>query len=161
MLVIILVCCIFVVAAIRRVDILSTFSEGVKEGMNTVIGIIPSVLLIFTSLSVFRSSGLLDALIQMISPIAELVGIPEETVPLAVMRPFSGSGAPAMLEDLIKQYGVDSRAATVGAVLCASTETTFYTLSVYLSNFSGKCYKILLCSLIADMAVIVCTGLIV
>ena len=63
--------------------------------------------------------------------------------------------------DEIKEFGPDSYIGRCASVIMGSTETTFYTLSVYLSNFSGKCYKILLCSLVADMAVIVCTGLIV
>lgn len=149
------------IALVRKIDILSAFSKGVKDGLNTVLGILPSVILIMTALSVFRSSGLLDILIYIASPLAEYFGIPEHTVPLAIMRPLSGSGSIAMLENLISQYGVDSREATVGAVLCASTETAFYTLSVYLSGFSGKFGKILLCSIIAYVSVIIVTGLIV
>ena len=161
MAVLLIVCSIFIFAAVKHVNIFSAFSEGVKDGCNTVYGILPSLILILTAISVFRASGLLDILIYAVKPFTELIGIPEQAVPLAVMRPFSGSGSLAMLEDIINRCGVDSRAATVGAVLCASTETTFYTLGVYLSPFSEKCGKILLCSIIADIAVVITTGLIV
>lgn len=152
---------VFIVAIVRQIDIFAAFSDGVKSGLKTVLGILPSVILTITAISVFRASGLLDLLVYTLRPVAEFIGIPSETVPLAVLRPFSGSGSLAMLEDLISNYGVDSRQATVGAVLCASTETTFYTLGVYLSGFSDKCGKILFCALLVDATVVITTGLLV
>lgn len=161
MVILFIVCVILLFALFRKVNIVTEFSEGVRDGLKTVLNILPSLLLIFTAIGVLRSSGLLDLIIYIVRPLAQLIGIPEQTVPLAILRPFSGSGSFAIFEDLINQYGTGSRIAIVGAILCASTETTFYTLGVYLSSFSEKCWRVILCSLIADLAVVFTAGLIV
>ena len=161
MVILFIVCGILLFSLFRKVNIVTEFSDGVKDGLKTVLNILPSLLLIFTAIGVLRSSGLLDLIIYIVRPLAQLIGIPEQTVPLAILRPFSGSGSIAIYEDLINQYGTGSRIAIVGAILCASTETTFYTLGVYLSSFSEKCWRVILCSLIADLAVVFTAGLIV
>ena len=98
----------------------------------------------------FRESGAMDVLIFCLQPLSELTGFPSEVIPVAVMKPFSGSGASAMMESVLKKYGADSFLGKLSAVICASTETTFYTASVYLSGLKGNFGKVIFCSLFAD-----------
>ena len=82
----------------------------------------------------FRASGALDMLLTILSPILTAIGFPPENLPLALMRPLSGSGSLALLTDLVNQHGTDSLVSKIGATMFGSTETTFYVLAVYFGS---------------------------
>jgi len=152
---------ILLYAVVKKTDILSAFVEGAREGFNSVLSVLFPLTLIITAVSVSRSSGLLDLISFAVSPITDFFGVPQETVPLMVIRPFSGSGAIAYLEYIMKQYGADSRIAEFSAVICASSETFFYTVGVYLNGLSDKCGKIILCSVFGYICAVVLSCIIV
>ncbi len=118
-------------AFIKKVDILKEFSLGAAEGISTAKSILPTLVLFLTAIGMLRASGVLDMLISLISKPAELIGIPKEVLPLVLLKPFSGGGSFAILEDIFKTYGADSFVGRVASTIAGSTETTFYTIAVY------------------------------
>lgn len=118
-------------ALFRKVDLFSALKDGAKDGLESVIGIVPSLIALFTAIAMFRASGAMDFLTDLLQPLAALAGIPAECVPLILIRPLSGSGALALGADIIRTYGVDSSIGRTAAVMLGSTETTFYTIAVY------------------------------
>ena len=125
------ICSVLVCAWIKKVDILKEFSIGAKQGLETSKNLIPALVLFLTAISMFRSSGALDMLTSLLSKPAVALGIPKEVLPLALLKPFSGSGSFAIIEDIFKSYGADSFIGRVASVIAGSTETTFYTIAVY------------------------------
>ena len=109
-------------------DILLT---GSAEGLKVLVSIVPALILLLTAVHMLKASGAVEILSQLLSPLFSLFGIPPETAMLALIRPISGSAALAVGADLMAQYGVDSLIGRTAAVMLGSTETTFYTISVY------------------------------
>ena len=105
--------------------------DGASEGLRLLVSILPSLVLLLTAVHMLRSSGAVEFLSQMVSPLFSCFGIPPETAVLVLIRPISGSAALAVGADLMAQYGVDSTIGRTVAVMLGSTETTFYTISVY------------------------------
>lgn len=124
--------------AVRKVDVFGEFTEGVKEGLHTVYEIFPSLFCLVVTIAVFRASGGISLLTSLLSPLLENTGFPPECVPLALLRPFSGSGGTAILEDILTECGADSKAGLIASVIMGSSETTFYTLSVYFTAVKAK-----------------------
>ena len=118
-------------AVLRRVDAYSALARGAEEGLRTLYRMAPPLIGLLAVVSMFRSSGALEALTALAEPLLLRLGIPPETAPLLLVRPLSGSGALAVTEDLIAAYGPDSRIGRTAAVMMGSTETTFYTIAVY------------------------------
>ncbi len=141
---------VVITALVKKTDIIGAFTEGARDGMKATAGILPVLMLMLTAIGVFRASGGMDILVWLLSPVANIIGMPAEVLPVAVIKPFSGSGAIALLDDVIKSCGVDSFAGTLAAVIASSTETTFYTLSVYGGQLGKKCGRVLFCALAAD-----------
>ena len=104
---------------------------GAGEGLKLLITILPALILLLTAVSMLRISGAVELLSRMLSPVFRFFGIPPETAILVLVRPISGSAALAVGTDLMAQYGVDSLIGRTSAVMLGSTETTFYTISVY------------------------------
>ena len=104
---------------------------GAKDGLSLLLSLIPTLVLLMTSVTMLRTSGAMDLLENLLSPAARLLGIPAETVMLVLIRPISGSAALAVGSELMLQYGADSRIGRTAAIMLGSTETTFYTISVY------------------------------
>ena len=104
---------------------------GAAEGLKLLLSIIPPLVLLLTAVSMLRASGGIDLLTSLFAPVFRLCGIPPETAMLVLIRPISGSAALAVGADLMAQYGVDSLIGRTVAVMLGSTETTFYTISVY------------------------------
>ena len=117
--------------ALRGVDVFAAFADGVRDGLRVLLGIFPSLAALLTAVYMLRASGALDALTGLLSPILGALGIPAETAPLMLIRPFSGSGALAVAGELIAAEGPDSLAGRTAAVMLGSTETTFYVIAVY------------------------------
>lgn len=144
-------CAVLIYADIVGTDVFSSFTEGVNSGLKTLKSVLPSLLLILTAVSMLRASGGFDSIVFIFEPIVSLTGFPAEVIPVALMKPFSGSGASAMFESVVKKCGADSFSAKLSAIICSSSETAFYTFGVYLSGLNGKFGKILLCSLFTDL----------
>ena len=115
----------------KKTDAYQAFLDGAKDSMTTIVNILPPVVGLMIAIAMLRGSGLLDFLCNLISPVTAFLGIPTETMPLALLRPISGSGGIAMLADILKTYGPDSLIGNVASVMAGSTETTFYTVAVY------------------------------
>lgn len=136
----------------KKVDVFNVFIEGAKEGLKTSIGILPSLIALMTCVGMFKVSGGLDLLVYLLSPITDFLHIPREILPLALLRPISGSGALAIFEDTLRNFGPDSQIGRIASVLMGSTETTFYTIAVYFGALRIKRTRhTLLCSLSADI----------
>jgi len=135
----------------KNVKIYDTFVEGAKEGITTVVRIIPALVGLLVAVGVFRASGALDLLIFAVKPIATLLGIPTEAMPLVLMRPISGSASLAIVSDILKVHGPDSFVGRVVSTMMGSTETIFYTLAVYFGSVGVKNIRYtLIAALIAD-----------
>ena len=107
--------------------------EGGAEGLKLVVHILPALVFLLTAVQMLKASGAVELLSDLLAPAFSFLGIPPETAMLVLIRPISGSAALAVGADLIAQYGVDSTIGRTAAVMLGSTETTFYTISVYFS----------------------------
>jgi spore maturation protein B len=140
----------------KRLPVYETFVEGAEEGFYTAIKIIPFLVGMLVAISVFRASGAMDYALQAIMPLMQKLGSPAEVMPLALMRPLSGSGALGLATELIKNYGPDSLIGRMASVMQGTTDTTFFVLTVYFGSVGIKRYKYaLITGLSADI-----TGLI-
>lgn len=127
------------------------FVEGATEGMSIVIKIFPTLLGIFLAVGVLRSSGLLEIITRAVSVFTNKVGFPSEVMPLAMLRPISGSASLAVATDIMKTYGVDSKIGLITSTIMGSTETTFYTITIYTGSIGVKKIRfVLVAALIAD-----------
>ncbi|OIJ15908.1 spore maturation protein [Anaerobacillus arseniciselenatis] len=122
---------ILLYGTIKRVPTYETFIEGAKEGFGMAVSIIPYLVGMLVAISVFRASGAMDFFIELIKPGLQAIGVPTEIVPLALIRPISGTGALGMTSDLIATYGPDSFIGRLASTMQGSTDTTFYVLTVY------------------------------
>ena len=148
----IIIATIVIYGLLEKNKVYDTFIEGAKEGMEIVIKLFPTLIGIFVAVGLLRSSGILDFIINIISPITAKIGIPSEIMPLALIRPISGSASTAVATDIITKYGVDSKIGLIAATIMGSTETTFYTISIYTSSAGIKKTKyVLAAALIGDI----------
>lgn len=125
----------------RKQPVYEQFVEGAAEGVAMALQILPYLLAMLLSVSVFRASGAFDLLISVLSPLAEPLGIPGQVLPLALLRPLSGSGALALSADILGSAGPDSFTGLLASVMQGSTDTTFYILSVYFGSVGVKRYR--------------------
>ncbi len=116
---------------IKRVPVFDCFLEGAKEGLTASVQILPALIALITAVGMFKASGALDIFTYALRPFANLLHLPQEVIPLAILRPISGSGALVIFQDILQQYGPDSFVGQVASVMQGSTETTFYTIAVY------------------------------
>lgn len=141
---------------LKGVKIFSVFTEGAKKGLSTALSILPTLIGIVTGISMLSASGALDALANCLAPLCSAIGFPQEVVPLALLRPISGSGANSAVIQIFESLGPDSLQGRLASVLASSTETTFYAISVY---FTGRSFRRLRytvpAALIGDFAAIV------
>ena len=127
-----LILCLTVVYALTKgTDVFAAMTKGAGDGLRVVWNIAPALIVLLPCIYMLRASGVTDALEALLSRPLAAVGIPAETVPLMLLRPFSGSGALAVGGDIIKRCGADSFAGRCAAVMLGSTETTFYVVAVY------------------------------
>ena len=116
---------------VKKVKVYEVFVVGAKDGFTIAIRIIPYLVAILVAVGMFRASGALDLMLELLAPVLRLIGFPPENLPLALMRPLSGSGSLGLLTDLVNEYGADSMQAKMGATMFGSSETTFYVIAVY------------------------------
>ncbi len=121
---------------IKRVRVYETFVEGAKDGFNVAVRIIPYLVAILFAVGMFRASGAMDFLVKALNPVLSYIGFPAEVLPMAIVRPLTGSGSAAIVVDLIKRYGEDSIFVKMAATMFGSTETTFYVIAVYFGAIS-------------------------
>ena len=119
------------IALYKKENAYDTLLTGAADGLKLLISLIPTLILLLTAVTMLRASGVLDLLTRIFSPVFSFFGIPPETAPLVLIRPISGSAALAVGAELMSQYGVDSNIGRTAAIMLGSTETTFYTISVY------------------------------
>jgi spore maturation protein B len=122
---------IIVYGLLKKVRVYDAFIEGAKDGFSTVLTIMPTLIGLMVSIGVLRVSGALDALTGLLAPACALIGFPEPALPLTFMRMVSSSASVGLLLDIFKIHGPDSFTGRFVSVMMSSTETIFYTLSLY------------------------------
>lgn len=141
-----------VAALAKKQEVYSALLEGGAEGLRLLASIAPALIVLLTAVSMLRASGAIDLMTKWLAPVTKLCGIPAETLPLVLLRPFSGSAALAVGADLMAAYGVDSQIGRTAAIMLGSTETTFYTISVYFGAAGiKKTHYAVPAALIADL----------
>ena len=127
----IIVLSIITYGMIKGKKVYEWFIEGAKEGLKVCLNIFPYLLAMLVAVNIFREANLLDIVNNLISPIAELIDLPKEIIPLVLVKPLSGSGAIGVLTDILSNYGADTRIGLIASVIMGTTETIFYTVTVY------------------------------
>ncbi|HEX3031090.1 MAG TPA: spore maturation protein [Bacillota bacterium] len=136
----------------KRVKVYEVFIEGAQQGFTTAVRIIPYLVAMLVGISVFRASGAMELLADLLTPLLRPLGIPAQVLPLAFMRPLSGSGALGLATELIKVYGPDSLIGRLASTMQGSADTTFYVLTVYFGSVGIKRYRYAMAvGLIADI----------
>ena len=147
---------IIIYGLIEKNKVFDTFLEGTKEGLEIVFSIFPTLIGLFVAIGALRSSGIIDVIVKMLTPILSVINFPSEVMPLALLRPISGSSSIAIATDIMKNYGVDSNIGFIASIIMGSTETTLYTIAVYTGAVGIKKTRFVLASaLIADFVGIV------
>ena len=142
---------IIVYGLIEKQSVFDIFIEGAKEGLQIVINIFPTLLGLFLAISVLRDSGIMDAITNLVLPLLNLLKIPSEILPLALLRPISGSASMAVATDIMNNFGVDSLIGLISSTIMGSTETTLYTIALYTSAVKIKKTRfVLIAALLAD-----------
>ncbi len=146
-LIIILIC-----AIVRKTDIFGAFCSGAKEGITAMFSIAPSLVGLIVAVGMLTASGFFDIAAKALSPVFSAIGFPAELLPLALVRPVSGSGSLAVLSSILEKYGADSFIGMTASVMAGSTDTTFYAIAVYY-GYAGikKSGCTLPCALAADL----------
>lgn len=137
----------------KKVKVYESFVEGAKEGFNVAVRIIPYLVAMLVAIGIFRASGAMDILVAILSPLTNLIGFPAEALPMALMRPLSGSGSLGIMTEIMKTYGPDSFLGLLVSTMYGSTETTFYVLAVYFGSVNiRKMRHAVISGIISDIA---------
>jgi len=140
----------------RGVPIYERFVEGAKEGWQTALRVLPYLVGMLVAIQVFQHSGALDQLIRVLTPFTSRLGFPPEALPMALIRPISGSGSLALLSQIFATYGADSFIGRLAATVMGSTETSLYVLTVYAGSVGLKRTRhTLATALLADAAAVI------
>lgn len=132
------------------------FIEGAKEGLKVCLNIFPYLLAMIIAVNIFRESKMLDFLNNMLYPIGNIIGLPREVFPLILIKPLSGSGAIGILTDILKTYDPDSKIGLISSVIMGTTETIFYTITVYFGAVQIKKIRhTLWAAILADLSAII------
>lgn len=146
---------------IKGINVFDAFLSGAKDGMKTAVKILPALVGLIAAISMLRASGALEFITRMLAPVTAFFKMPPEVLPLALLRPVSGSGALAVVNDIFKAHGADSLVGYTASVMMGSTETTFYTLTVYFGAVGIKDARYALkAALIADFVGMVASCLV-
>ncbi len=143
---------IIVFGLVRRVPVFEAFLTGAREGAQTLLRIAPTILALIFAVGLLKSSGAVAVINRALAPAANAVGFPAEVVPMALLRPVSGSGSSALLMTVLQDYGPDSFAGRVASVLAGSSETTFFATTMYFGSVGVKKIRhTLLAAIAADV----------
>jgi len=141
---------------VRGVKVYECFVEGAKDGISICIRIFPYLLAMLVAVGVFRASGSLNFFTSVMAPIVKIIGLPKEIVPLIFIKPLSGSGAMGVFTDILKQYGADTFVGITASIIMGTTETIFYTLTVYYGAIGVKKIRhTLWAAILADLTAII------
>lgn len=147
---------IVIYGIVERKKVFDIFLDGAKDGISVVLNIFPTLVGLFVAIGALRSSGIIDLIVNFLTPILNFINFPTEILPLALIRPISGSSSIAVATDIMNTFGVDSNIGLIASVIMGSTETTVYTIAVYTSSVGIKKTRFVLwASLIADFVGIV------
>lgn len=147
---------ILLVGIKEKKKVFDIFTFGAKEGINVTINLFPTLIGIFLAINMLRSSGLIDFIVSIISNITNMFNIPSEILPLAIIKPISGSGAMALATDIMTKFGPDSKIGMIAATIMGASETTFYVIALYMSKVKVKdSRKIIIPALLADLSSII------
>ncbi len=150
------------IALLKKVPVYDSFLEGAKSGFNSLINIIVPLVGLLSAISMFRASGAMEIICNFLEPLTSRIAFPKEVLPLALIKPISGSGALATVSDIYKNFGTDTFVGNVASVVSGSAETLFYTLAVYFGSVGIKdiryCAK---AALIADLVCILIASFVV
>lgn len=146
----------------KKIDVYDTFIEGVKESFSMIFNLFPTFIAMILAINLFVNSGFLDFALSLIKPIFVAINIPVEIVPLAIIRPISGSASLAYLNNIFSLYGPDSFIGLLGSVLQGCTDTTLYVISLYFGSIGIKKIRYsLFAGLCADLIGIIASIIIV
>jgi spore maturation protein SpmA len=148
----ILMLAIVSVGFVRKVKVYEAFIAGAKEAFQVAIAIIPFLVAILVAIGMFRASGAMESLTSLLSPLTALIGMPADALPMALIRPLSGSGALAVMTETMRAFGPDSLVGYMVSIINGSTETTFYVLAVYFGAVGVRATRhTVACCLSADI----------
>ncbi|MBA2650544.1 MAG: spore maturation protein [Legionella sp.] len=148
-------------ASYKKVNVFDAFVLGAKDGFSTSIEIMPYLIAMMVAIGMLRASGFFDLMNTLLTPAMTWIGMPPELLPLALIRPFSGSASTGMMAELIHQYGGDSLIAKTAATMMGSTETTFYVIAIYFGSIGIKKSRYAIpAGLLADLAGIIASVII-
>ncbi|HBI21752.1 MAG TPA: spore maturation protein [Legionella sp.] len=144
--------------AFKKVNVFDVFIDGAKQGFDTSVSLIPYLIAMMVAIGMLRASGFFDLLSIAMAPLLRAIGMPSELLPLALIRPFSGSASTGVMAELIHAHGGDSFIAKTAATMMGSTETTFYVIAVYFGAVSIKRTRHAIpAGLLADLAGVMAT----
>ena len=144
---------IIIYGIVSGIDVYATFVEGTKEGLDTTVRVFPYMVALMVSITIFRTSGAIELLSRLFEPVFNLLRLPPETLPLAILKPFSGGASLGILADIFSAYGTDSYIGLVASVMMGSSETIFYTVALYFGYAGIKNTRhTVLCAFIAQFA---------
>ena len=158
----ILVLIVILYAAKKKVNVYDSFVEGAKEGLPMALNMFPPLLAMIFGINIFTSSGLIDDVFVFLKPLFYMIHVPLEILPVAVMRPLSGSFGLALLNDMYELYGPDSFLSILSSVIQGSSDTTLYIITLYFGTIGIKKIKYALwAGLLADLATVILSIIIV
>ncbi|MFT3950753.1 MAG: spore maturation protein [Oscillospiraceae bacterium] len=156
------ICAILIYGLYKGVDVFDEFLAGARENLRVGVDILPALIALVTCVAMFNASGGLDLVSSLVAHLTNKIGFPSECIPLALIRPISGSGAIAVFESILTDNSPDSYVGRVASVLLGSTETTFYTIAVYYGAAKiKKTGHTVTCALSADIAGFILSALVV
>lgn len=148
-------------AAFKKVNVFDAFIIGAKQGFDVSVSLIPYLVAMMVAIGMLRASGFFSLMNQLLSPVLAMIGMPSELLPLALVRPFSGSASTGVMAELIHKFGGDSFIAKTAATMMGSTETTFYVIAVYFGSIGiRRTRHAIPAGLLADLAGIITSVLI-
>ncbi|WP_028389253.1 spore maturation protein [Legionella fairfieldensis] len=148
--------CIPLYGMVKKINVFEAFTTGAKQGFETCVAIMPYLIAMIVAIGMLRASGFFDLLKTWLAPLLSMFGMPSELLPLALMRPFSGSASTGMMAELIHQYGGESFLGKTAATMMGSTETTFYVIAVYFGSVGiQRTRHAIPAGLLADLAGII------
>ncbi len=147
-----LVLVIIIYGLYKKIDIFDTFLEGVKEGINTSYKLFPTIFAMVISINLLTSSNLIEDLSKVLLPVFKIISFPPEVLPLALMKPVSGSTSIVILNDILSKYGPDSYIGRLSSLIGGCTDTTIYIISLYFGTIGIKKIRYaLIVGLLADL----------
>ena len=158
----IIVLSIIIYGFYKKIDLYTSFLNGVKEGMQMIIKIFPTIFTMMIAVQVLISSNIINDITIYLEPILNIIKFPKELLTLSLLRPISGTSSLVVMNDLLKKYGPDSYIGRVASVIQGSTDTTIYILGLYFSSVGIKKTKYaLLAGLLADLCAVIMSIIIV